>query len=143
MSGCRLYSEWRPMSADTVAELFNDPRTLGALPDADAVGQEGLPGEGPYMTLYLKLEGCVVTDARFETYGCPYSVACGSWVTRWVVGRTAEQALMLDAGDLSAILGGLPLGKEHCASLAVLSLRKTLSVWQEQSALNCKKGTKL
>ena len=129
------------MSGDTIVQLFNDPKTLGTLSDADVVGQEGIPGEGPFMTMTLKLEGEVVRDARFETYGCPYAVACGSWVTRWVVGRTAEQAQVLEAGDLSTILGGLPLGKEHCASLAVLSLRKALSSWQEQPAAKGQKGT--
>ena len=116
------------MSADLVAQLFNDPRTLGALPDANAVGQEGVPGQGPYMTVYLKVVRETIEDARFETYSCPYAVACGSWVTRWAVGRTAEQARLLETGDLSLILGGLPLGKEHCASLAVNALRKALEI---------------
>jgi nitrogen fixation protein NifU and related proteins len=114
------------VSADTVVQLFNNPQTQGALPDADAVGQEGVPGEGPFMTVYLKLDRGSVREARFETYACPYAVACGAWVTRWVVGRTTEQALLLEASDLSAILGGLPLGKEHCASLAVGALRVAL-----------------
>jgi nitrogen fixation NifU-like protein len=131
------------MSGDTIVQLFNDPKTLGTLPDADVVGQEGIPGEGPFMTMYLLLEGDTVKDARFETYGCPYAVACGSWVTRWLVGRTAEQAKVLEASDLSTILGGLPLGKEHCASLAVLSLRNALGMWQEQSAAKGQKGTEL
>ena len=52
----------------------------------------------------------------------------GNRVTRWAVGRTAEQARLLETGDLSLILGGLPLGKERCASLAVLSLRKALEI---------------
>ena len=115
------------MSAELVAQLFNDPRTLGALPDADAIGQEGVAGQGPYLTVYLKRTGDTIEDARFETYSCPYAVACGSWVTRWVVGRTAEQARLLETSDLSLVLGGLPLGKEHCASLAVHALRKALS----------------
>lgn len=114
------------MSAETVVQLFNDPRTQGALPEPDAIGQEGVPGEGPFMTMYLKLDGDQVREARFETYGCPYAVACGAWVTRWVVGRTAEKARLLEASDLSAILGGLPLGKEHCAGLAVGALRRAL-----------------
>ena len=131
------------MGAELVAQLFNDPGTLGALTDADAIGREGAPGEGPYMTMYLKLDGETVREARFETYSCPYAVACGSWVTRWLVGRTAEEARLLETSDLGLILGGLPLGKEHCASLAVLSLRKALGVRQEQTAVDCQKGSGL
>ena len=107
--------------------MFNDPQTLGVLPEADAVGQEGVPGEGPYMTMFLKFDGDTIREARFDTYGCPYAVACGSFVTRWAAGRTVEQARALEPDDLAKILGGLPLGKEHCASLAVLSLRKALA----------------
>ena len=87
------------MSGEIVAQLFNDPRTLGEMADADLVGQEGVPGEGPFMTMYLKLEGDIVREAGFQTYNCPYAVACGSWVTRWLVGRTIEQARLLEPGS--------------------------------------------
>lgn len=56
------------MGSDTIAILFNDPRTLGALPDADAIGHEGVPGEGP---MFLKSEGDLEREALFETYSCP------------------------------------------------------------------------
>ena len=82
------------------------------------------------MVMYLKVGADCIQDARFETYGCPYAVACGSWVTRWAVGRTAEQTLALEPGDLGILLGGLPLGKEHCAGLAVNSLRKAVAALQ-------------
>src|SRR5689334_23002056 len=104
---------------DAVVNLFNNPETLGGLPDADVSGQEGVPGEGPFMVMHLKFSGDIVTDARFETYGCPFAVACGSYVTRWVPGKSAGQALLMEPGDLGLLLGGLPLGKEHCATLAV------------------------
>ena len=115
----------------SIADLFNDPRTMGELPDADVAGQEGIPGEGPFMRMYLKFQGEQIRTARFETYNCPYAVACGSWVTRWVEGRTIAQASVLETEDVSRILGGLPLAKEHCASLAVKSLRAGLQEWQE------------
>ena len=88
------------MGVELVANLFNDPKTLGSLPDADSVGRVGMSGEGPHMAIYLRLDQDVIRDARFETYGCPYAVACGSWVTQWVVGRTAAAARALEAADL-------------------------------------------
>ena len=115
------------MGVELVAYLFNDPKTLGCLPNADSVGRVGMSGEGPYMAIYLRLDQDVIRDARFETYGCPYAVACGSWVTQWVVGRTAAAARALEAADLELMLGGLPPGKEHCAGLAVGALRAALS----------------
>ena len=58
--------------------------------------------------------------------GCPNAIACGNWVARWVAGRTPGEARILEAEDLRRVLGGLPLGKEHCADLAVDALRAAL-----------------
>lgn len=114
------------MSESTIARLFNDPKTLGPLVDADVTGRAGVQGEGPFMHMHLRLAEGHIIDARFETYGCPVAVACGSWVTQWVKGRVPEQALLLEPEALRKLLGGVPLGKEHCADLAVNSLRDGL-----------------
>src|SRR5262249_26342360 len=103
-----------------------DPQNQGVLEDADVVGQEGMPGEGAFMTLYLKGSKEKIEEATFVTYGCPIARACGSWLTGWVKGRSAEQAGVIGENDLMLILGGLPLGKEHCASLTIRSLKKAL-----------------
>jgi len=118
------------MSGADIGQMFNDPKTQGTLAEADVQGSDGVQGEGPFMHMYLKFAGEVIEAARFETYGCPYAVACGSWVTQWVAGRSVAQALLLEQGDLIRLLGGLPLGKEHCAGLAVNSLRDGLRVWR-------------
>jgi nitrogen fixation NifU-like protein len=103
----------------------------GEMADADAVGQAGTPGEGPFATIWLKTVGERIVQTGFETHGCPYSVACAAWLTQWATGKTREEALVLDAGDLMKVLGGLPLGKEHCAVLAVNALRDGLQHWQQ------------
>jgi NifU-like protein involved in Fe-S cluster formation len=55
-------------------------------------------------------------------------IACGSWLMQWVKGKTKEQAKVIQPCDLELVLGGLPLGKEHCAGLAVKALRSTLQI---------------
>ena len=107
----------------TIAELFQQPYHMTACPEATVIGQDGMPGEGPYMTLYLCLRDNTIQQAYFETYGCPTAIACGSWLVRWVEGKPIQAASIIEPEDLAAGLGGLPLGKEHCASLAVKSLR--------------------
>ena len=96
------------------------------MPQADALGQAGIPGEGPYLFIALKASGTEITEAWFETYGCPAAIACGSWLTKWLEGKTLEQAAAIEAEDLMAVLGGLPLGNEHCAHLAVNALSRAL-----------------
>jgi NifU-like protein involved in Fe-S cluster formation len=120
------------MSDPIIQRLFNDPKTLGSLPDADVTGRAGVQGEGPFLYIFLKFAGERIENARFETYGCPVAIACGSWVTQWVAGRTPEQSGLLEANDLRTVLGGVPLGKEHCADLAVTALRDGLR--QERQA---------
>jgi NifU-like protein involved in Fe-S cluster formation len=115
------------MYNEIVADHFENPRKAGVLKDADVVGQDGVPGQGPYMVLYLHVGDGRITDARFQTYGCPAAIACGSWVTQWAVDKPVEEALTLEPGEVEQGLGGLPLGKEHCAPLAVNALKNALA----------------
>ncbi len=110
-----------------VRSLFHSPYHMQAMEQPDVVGQVGCKGEGAYLLLYLKLDGQTVKEAAFETYGCPPAIACGSWVCRWLEGRTLETAGKLTAEDLRKLLGGLPEGKEQCADLAVGALKDALS----------------
>lgn len=75
------------------------------------------------MQIALRVEEERVLQAYFETYGCPSAIACGSWLMKWLEGQTVTTAASLQASDLMVVLGGLPLGKEHCAELAIKSLR--------------------
>ena len=115
------------MFSPTILAHVSDPHTMGALADAEVIGQAGAPGEGPFMRLFLRLEADRIAEARFETYGCPVAIACGSWVTQWATGRTLAQVRVLEAGDLERVLGGLPLGKEHCAQMTVQALQDGLA----------------
>lgn len=78
------------------------------------------------MQIALCIKEGHVMQAYFETYGCPSAIACGSWLMKWLEGQTVMAAASLQASDLMAALGGLPLGKEHCAELAVKALRYAL-----------------
>ena len=79
------------------------------------------------MILALRVRNAIVSEGRFETYGCPAAIACGSWLMKWIEGKTTGEAGELTASDLSVALGGLPLGKEHCADLTIQALRSALS----------------
>jgi nitrogen fixation NifU-like protein len=105
---------------------FADPRNVGALPDADIVGTAGEPGRGNYIVLYFKLDGEVIVECGFETFGCAPAIAAGSMVTELMKGRSVAEALKLTPEELESALGGLPLGRRHCAGLAVEALREGL-----------------
>ncbi len=115
-----------PGYSQTVRDHFFNPRNAGALGNADAVGTEGTPGGGPFMEIYVKLSAGRLEDIAFKTFGCAASIASCSVLTEMVKGKTVQEALAVTAEDLSALLGGLPLGKEHCPGMAVSALRKAL-----------------
>jgi nitrogen fixation NifU-like protein len=118
------------MFSETVHRLSQSPYHLSPMPDATVSGNEGIAGEGPYMVVHLKVAGDVIEKAGFETYSCPVAIACGSWVAHWVEGRSLGDASKLGAEDLTIVLGGLPLGKEHCAMMATGALHDALKRWE-------------
>jgi len=121
--------------SSTVQNEAAAPYHLRPMPDADISGVAGTPGQGPYLQLFARIKGDVIEHAAYQTYSCPNAIACGSWVTRWMEGRGPEKLSQLTPADLRLILGGLPLGKEHCADLAIGALRDLLVRWEQQ--LSC------
>jgi len=112
---------------------IQNPHKMHPLGEADVIGRVGVPGEGPYMQMFLIWNGETVSEASFTTYNCPIAIACGSWVTSWAEGRSLEVLSRIDPGDVEKILGEIPLGKEHCAALAVNALQDALRQWQARS----------
>lgn len=112
--------------SDVLMDHFTYPRNSGALEAPDRVGLAGSPGQGPFMSLHLRLEGRTVAAARFQTYGCGASIAAGSMLTEMVVGRTVDECRALTAERLSEALEGFPPDKLHCPVLAVAALHRAL-----------------
>jgi len=117
--GCEMFSP-------AVLEHFLNPRNRGPLKEATCTGMAGVFGQGPYMQLWIRSEADQILDASFDTYGCPAAIACGSFISEWIKGRSTEQVGNITARDLDRILGGLPAGKEHCPELAVTALHSAL-----------------
>ncbi len=114
------------MYSDVIQDHFFNPRNAGELENADGVGTEGSPGSGNFMVVAVRVRAGLIEAARFQTYGCAGAIAAGSYLTEWITGLRAEEAAAITPGELDKQLGGLPLGKEHCAALAVGALRRAL-----------------
>jgi len=104
----------------------NNPRNVGTIKNADGVGKHGEPGQGNHMVIYLAIESHIIKDAKFQTYGCPGAMACGSMVTELAKGKSIQDAKSITPEILMAALDGLPLGKRHCAGLAAAALAKAI-----------------
>ncbi len=119
------------MYNDKIVEHFNNPRNVGELKDADAVGDAGSFKCGDTMKLYLKLKDGRIDDIKFQTFGCAAAIASSSMLTELVKGKTLDEALQVTNQDVADELGGLPPLKMHCSNLAADALHNAIANYRE------------
>ncbi|MDX1951217.1 MAG: iron-sulfur cluster assembly scaffold protein [Verrucomicrobiota bacterium] len=114
-----------------VAEAIANPRNMGEMETADAVGTVGSPNCGDMVRMWIKFkeeQGRKVIDkATFQTFGCETAIAVASLATEMIRGKTADEALALSGSELASELGPLPPMKIHCGQLVEGALRNALS----------------
>jgi nitrogen fixation NifU-like protein len=117
--------------AKRVEAAIKNPKNLGELVGADAVGTVGNEACGDMLRMWVKfkeVEGKRVIDkATFQTFGCETAIAVASLATELISGKTVEEALTMSGDDLAAPLGPLPPLKIHCAQLVEGALRSALA----------------
>ena len=106
-----LYSE-------KVMDHFRNPRNVGVIENADAVGEAGNPVCGDIMRIYLKIDEDTISDVKFETFGCGSAIASSSMATELIKGKPISEALKLTNKAVTEALDGLPAHKLHCSVLA-------------------------
>ena len=123
-----LYSE-------KVMDHFRNPRNLGVIENADGIGQVGNAKCGDIMRIYLKIDGDVITDVKFETFGCGSAIASSSMATELIKGRTIGEAMSLTNKAVTEALDGLPAHKLHCSVLAEEAIQAALRDYYEKRGL--------
>ena len=117
--------------SNRIAEAIKDPKNLGELDGADAVGTVGSEDCGDMLRMWVKFKEVdgkrVIDRATFQTFGCETAIAVASVATELISGKTVEEALTMNGADLAAPLGSLPPLKIHCAQLVEEALRSALA----------------
>ena len=85
--------------SDKVMEHFLQPRNVGVIEDADGVGEVGNAKCGDIMKMYLKIDDDIITDVKFETFGCASAIASGSTATEPIKGQRVEDAIQAALED--------------------------------------------
>ena len=114
------------MYTEQVMDHFANPRNVGEISDANAVGQVGNAKCGDIMKIYMKIEGDIITDIKFKTFGCGAAVATSSMATEMVIGKRIDEALEITNKAVMEALGGLPAEKVHCSVLAEEAIRAAI-----------------
>jgi nitrogen fixation NifU-like protein len=115
-----------PRFSATLMDHFQAPRNQGRLDAPDLIGVAGIPGQGRYLVLYLRLSGDRVSAVGFECHGCGVSIACGSALTELIEQRTLAECGKLSEADLVSALDGVPSDKADRVSFALAALRHAL-----------------
>lgn len=121
-----LYSE-------KVMDHFRNPRNVGVIEDADGVGEIGNAKCGDIMKVYLKIDGDIITDAKFETFGCGSAIASSSMATEMIKGKPVSEALALTNKAVAEALDGLPDYKMHCSVLAEQAIKNAIDDYYKKN----------
>ena len=118
--------------SDKVMDHFMNPRNMGEIEDANAVGEVGNPACGDVMRLYMKIVDGIIVDVKFKTFGCGAAIASSSMTTELIKGKTVDEALKLSNEVVAEALGGLPPSKQHCSVLAEDAVKAALEDYKKK-----------
>jgi len=91
-------------------------------------GMVGAPACGDVMKLDMKMNGNVIEDVKFKTYGCGSAIASSTLFVEMLKGKTIEEAQLITDKQIAAILD-LPPIKLHCSVLAEGAIRQAIKNW--------------
>ncbi|MGI6039544.1 MAG: Fe-S cluster assembly scaffold protein NifU [Clostridiales bacterium] len=124
------------MYSDKVLDHFQNPRNVGEIEDANAVGLVGNAKCGDIMQMFMKIEDDKIVDVKFKTFGCGAAVATSSMATELVLGKTIDEALQLTNRAVMEALDGLPPVKVHCSVLAEQAIRAAISDYYKRQGID-------
>ena len=129
--------------SDKVLDHFQNPRNVGKIEDADGVGEVGNARCGDIMKIYLKVdENEVITDVKFNTFGCGSAIASSSMATEMIKGKPLSEALKLSNKAVVEALDGLPAHKLHCSVLAEEAVQAAVEDYYQRHGKEVKTSEK-
>lgn len=121
--------------SEKVMEHFVHPHNVGKIDDADGVGEVGNAKCGDIMKMYLKIDNGIITDVKFNTYGCASAIATSSMATDLIKGQPISEALKLTNKAVVEALDGLPAVKIHCSVLAEQAIKAAVRDYYDKNGI--------
>lgn len=117
---------------EALLEHFKHPKNVGVIDDPDGVGRVTSEVCGDIMELYIKVNDEIITDVKFQTFGCAAAIASSSVLTELIKGKSVEEALKITNKRIVDALGGLPPEKLHCSVLAEDGVKKAIEDYRKK-----------
>jgi len=121
--------------SDKVMDHFKNPRNVGTMENPDGVGEVGNAVCGDIMKIYLKIDDDVVTDVKFETFGCGSAIASSSMATELIKGKPLSEVMQLTNKAVAEALDGLPAHKMHCSVLAEEAIQAAIKDYESKKGI--------
>ena len=136
-----------PYYPERINEHFLNPRNVGEVLEADAVGEAVSLTCGAILRLSLKIDAGqqLITEAKFKAIGCGFLIAFASVLTETIQELAISRAAILPENALTDWFEEVPLERTHCAALCREALyaalgnyhNATREEWAGDEALIC------
>ncbi|MGN0792260.1 MAG: Fe-S cluster assembly scaffold protein NifU [Christensenellales bacterium] len=121
------------MYTEKVLDHFSNPRNMGEVEGANAVGTVGNAKCGDIMQISLKInDDGIIEDVGFKTFGCGAAIATSSMATEMIKGKSIDEAMKLSNAAVVEALEGLPPAKIHCSVLAEEAVKAALEDYHKR-----------
>ena len=124
------------MYTEKLMDHFSNPRNVGEMFDANAIGEVGNAKCGDIMKIYMLIEDEIIKKVSFKTFGCGAAVATSSMATEMISGKTIKEALELTNTAVANALEGLPPAKMHCSVLAEEAIKATIADYYNRQGID-------
>jgi nitrogen fixation NifU-like protein len=129
----------RPLYPKKIMEHFKKPKNMGRMKNPSGVGKVGNLLCGDVLWLYIKVKNEkgkeIISDVKFECFGCVVAISISSILTTMMKGKTLEEALKLKKEDILKVTGPLPPIKVHCSVLAADALHEAIYDYYSKNKL--------
>jgi nitrogen fixation NifU-like protein len=117
----------KSLYSDEVMDHFLHPRNTGELPDATIASEQLNEVCGDQIALYVRMEGSIIVDARFRSYGCAVAIAAASMMTEAIKGKSLPEADGVVTEVLDTVRKGTAKDKTHCSTMVEQVWKKTMT----------------
>jgi len=120
--------------SEKVLDHYTNPRNVGSMDKSSnrvGTGIVGAPECGDVMKLQIEVEGDIIVDAKFKTFGCGSAIASSSLATEWIKGKTLGEARKINNIQIVKELS-LPPVKIHCSVLAEDAIKAAIKDYESK-----------